>query len=393
MERRTGINKDIDELVYICRLYGNDSDMVQAGGGNASVKINGHMWIKASGVMLKEIQAKRDFVRIDLNKVRSILKDTSFLFLPDNQRDAAVNKQLFSARAQNGLQRHSIEIFLHAALGKKFVVHTHPVYLNAMACSANGRRIASTLFDKSEYIWMPYRKPGYPLGQALYLALLEHKKRFNVIPGVVFLQNHGLIIGGDHIKEIENLTDKVIRSVCEFFGGYNKEKKGFKENNIHRKLILYFLHIVNKRAQEASYKAMWSRCPYVNLLSLDRKLMNQALRGALYPDQIVYCGAQPVLLEKNDSETDIENKLSKFFKTNKHWPRYAIIPEAGVFILGKNTNELNIREELLRAHLKILMLILRKDRPVFIPDSECRYLAQWDAEKYRQRSLEKKHDN
>lgn len=380
----TPINKDIEDLVQISLYYGEDPDMIQAGGGNTSLKADEQMWVKASGITLKDVGGKEDFVAIDLDKVKSILTDKTLLNLSDSERDIKINKQLLSSKIEDVFHRPSIETFLHALMKGKFVVHTHPVYVNAIVCSVDGRETVSRLFNESEYIWIPYRKPGYPLGYALYTAILEHYNKFNIVPSIVFLQNHGLIISGNSVKDIKRLTEKVIYSIYEYFGNYKREDTGFNKSSIHENLMLTFQKVISKFLQTTPFRLMWSQCSYVNILSFNANFMNIALKGALYPDHIVYCGEHPLILGKDDNEVAIKNKALKFIETLGYEPRYVITPEVGVLIVGANAKELNVREEMLRTYIKTLMLILKRSQPVFIADDECKYLAHWEAERYRQ---------
>jgi len=285
-------------------------------------------------------------------------------------------------------KRYSIEIFLHAAMEEKFVMHTHPVYINAMACSLKGKKIASVLFKEFEYLWVPYRKPGFLLGQALFAARLKYRRKFKIIPNVVFLQNHGLIISGNSIDDIKILTGMVMSLLRGFFGDYKEENPLPPKNNVSKKLILNLYKAIRGKFPEKHFKLLISKCPYVHSLSLDSRLSELGLRGALYPDHVVYCGKQPLILDREDDEHAIGEKLSEFIGEKGFFPKYVVIPRSGVCIIGANSTELNNIEEMLNAHVKTLILLLRKGQPAFLANKECEYLAQWEAEKYRQKAAQ-----
>jgi len=380
-----GISKDIDKLVYISRLYGADIEMVQSGGGNTSVKNNGNIWIKLSGRKLRNIKDINDFIELDLNKIKETLSDDALLTLLDSSRDVVIEKSLFLSENSKTARRCSIEIFLHTLMEDKFVVHTHPVYTNAMTCSLDGRKIASFLFKESEFIWVPYRKPGYHLGLALLAAAVEHDKKFNCRPKIVFLQNHGLVVSGNDVDSIIMLTDKLRLSLREYFGEYKEVKSALKNNNVTEDLFSSLKKALRSMFPEKHYDLLASQCPDVNLLSSDSRLFTLTIKGALYPDYVVYCGKRPLMLGQEDEGSAIEEKVSEFIAKNGSFPKYAVIPGIGVCIIGANSAELNNIEEMLKAHVKILILLLRKGQPVFLEDKECEYLVGWEAEKYRQR--------
>lgn len=379
------INEDIDNLIYISRFYGGDTEIVQAGGGNTSFKNNGKIWIKLSGRKLRNINDRNNFIELDLNKIKAILNDETLLTLPDSSRDAVIEKSLLFSENVKVARRCSIEIFLHVLMEDKFVVHTHPVYTNAMTCSLGGKEIASFLFKESEFIWVPYRKPGYHLGLALLTAAIEHRRKFNCRPRIVFLQNHGLVISGSDIDSIIMLTDKVRSLLHEYFGEYKEVESAPMDNNISEDLFFRLNKVFRSMFPEKHYDSFVSQCPYINLLSSDSRLFALTLKGALYPDHVVYCGIRPLILDQKDDEPAIEKKLSEFMGKKRFLPKYAVIPRSGVCIIGANNTELNNIEEMLNAHVKTLILLLRKGQPVFLANKECEYLSQWEAEKYRQR--------
>ena len=65
------INTSVNELVGISRKFGNDKSYVLAGGGNTSVKDEGRLWVKASGVSLATID-ENGFVSLSREKLKVI---------------------------------------------------------------------------------------------------------------------------------------------------------------------------------------------------------------------------------------------------------------------------------------------------------------------------------
>ena len=65
---------ELSDFVQISRYAGERFDLVQAGGGNSSVKLdNDEMLIKASGFLLSEVTKDRGFSTVDTKKVANIL--------------------------------------------------------------------------------------------------------------------------------------------------------------------------------------------------------------------------------------------------------------------------------------------------------------------------------
>ena len=66
---------EIKDLVDISKYAGERFDLIQAGGGNSSVKLeNGEMLIKASGFILSDMDENNGYSRVDIKKTVSDLK-------------------------------------------------------------------------------------------------------------------------------------------------------------------------------------------------------------------------------------------------------------------------------------------------------------------------------
>ncbi len=70
----------VEQLVALSRYAGSRFDLVQAGGGNASIKNgDGTMQIKASGCLLSEVDADYGHIRVDNDKISSFLRKVDSL--------------------------------------------------------------------------------------------------------------------------------------------------------------------------------------------------------------------------------------------------------------------------------------------------------------------------
>ena len=72
---------EINELVEISKYAGERFDLVQAGGGNSSVKFeNGEMIIKASGFLLSDVNEDGGYSRVHTNQIAKIVKNNLMFF-------------------------------------------------------------------------------------------------------------------------------------------------------------------------------------------------------------------------------------------------------------------------------------------------------------------------
>ncbi len=104
---------EVQRLLELTRRVGNDPLLTQGSTGNSSAKIDGVLWIKASGKWMADALRDDILIPLDLEEVRRCLRDGV---------DPAV-------RFPNA----SLETALHALLPHRIVLHVHCVNTIAWA--------------------------------------------------------------------------------------------------------------------------------------------------------------------------------------------------------------------------------------------------------------------
>ena len=160
------MNKVLADLIRISNATGKDTELVQGGGGNTSVKTadGKHMYIKASGTALKDMNSQSGWRRLRIDKVLSVIGDKQLEGLDSSLREPEVVRRLLHAcddDIESGA-RPSVEAHLHAMLDK-YVIHLHPVVIAAYANARNGRSQFEKLFSDAKFppLWSPYTDPGF----------------------------------------------------------------------------------------------------------------------------------------------------------------------------------------------------------------------------------------
>ncbi len=197
-----------DDMYYLASRYANRPDIVQGAGGNFSVKISPDtLLVKASGRTFDEITKDGDGIAsIRYDKIREYL-------LSDESKDLSEKDHLNFLRSHTKTENvPSMEAWFHAIL-KKYVLHTHSVYVNTLGCSKEGPGLFSGLMDEMglDHLVLPYHNPGFELGRAVAMKLSENKE----IPMVIFLQNHGIIVTADTKEECVDLHSKIEKAIKE----------------------------------------------------------------------------------------------------------------------------------------------------------------------------------
>lgn len=190
----------LSKFLEMSRSISEYPGMVQGGGGNTSVKINADiMLIKASGVRLSEMSGKNGYVGVEWKKIHRFFKNSktaSFANAEIGSRsviDEAVIPEYSCADS-----RPSIEAGFHVLLDR-FVLHTHSVYVNSIACVREGENLMKTVLVNRGIpaVWIPYSNPGASLTKQFAMCIKKYRQRHaQTVPQVFILQNHGLVVTG-----------------------------------------------------------------------------------------------------------------------------------------------------------------------------------------------------
>lgn len=191
----------MDELNRLRRLsarVGSDPLLVQAAGGNTSLKVDGVMWIKASGTWLKDAGARDIFVPVDHAALMAALA-------ADDPRCEACADFVRTDLNATGL-RPSIETTVHALMPQRVVAHVHCVNTIAWAIRGDGEARLAERLAGFNWAWVPYARPGLMLAGAISARMR---------PGVdvLVLGNHGLVAAGNSVGQAEALLDRVVEAV------------------------------------------------------------------------------------------------------------------------------------------------------------------------------------
>src|SRR5947209_3956078 len=167
----TAISSDLQKLLEITARVGCDPLLTQASTGNTSAKLDGVLWIKASGRCMADALRDDILVPLDLEQVS----------MDCMRRDIDPSERY---------PRASVETAMHATLPHRFVLHVHCVNTIAWAVRRDGPIQLRARLEGMRWQWVPYTASGLPLACAIERALRER-------PGadVFVLGNHGLVIG------------------------------------------------------------------------------------------------------------------------------------------------------------------------------------------------------
>ena len=326
-------------VIDYCAAIGKDPLLVQGAGGNVSWKEHDTLWVKASGTWLSDASNKDIFIPVDLGHLRLAMLSGDFTISPQLRGETSL--------------RPSIETLLHALMPHPVVIHLHAIEILAHLVRYGFEREISSLLD-STIRWkaVSYFKPGAELAEAVCNTLLN-----NPDVNVVFLQNHGVVIGGSNIHDVNGILRTLIRA--------------FRTNpRTPMHISLSEIDIIH--SDGISY--LPAQDSLVHQLAKDMTLFNRLMSDwALYPDHLVFLGENAQIYDSIDN-------FKWVIKSAGDPPELAFVRGVGVFVRPEFTVA---KYAQLRCYYDVLS---RQDERVMLNslnNVQIADLLNWDAEKYR----------
>jgi rhamnose utilization protein RhaD (predicted bifunctional aldolase and dehydrogenase) len=190
----TRYGRELDCLRELSARVGSDPLLVQASNGNTSLKLDGTIWIKASGKWLARANQDDAFVPMELAEIREAI---------EHGRDIA------RCGVLKNEMRPSIETVMHSVLSQRVVIHVHSINTIAWAIRLDGPEQLKTRLDGLHWQWIPYAASGIPLAREIEKAVTKAKET-----DVFILGNHGLVVCGDNCVTAEKLLREVERRLA-----------------------------------------------------------------------------------------------------------------------------------------------------------------------------------
>jgi rhamnose utilization protein RhaD (predicted bifunctional aldolase and dehydrogenase) len=324
-----------------CADIGQQPLLVQGAGGNVSWKQDGVLWVKASGMRLANAVKQPVFVPVDLIVLQQALQAGLYDVLP-------------TALDASGL-RPSIETALHALMPHPVVVHLHMVdVLARLVCQQADTLIASRMPTNVSWVFVGYHKPGAALAKAVADALAERPTA-----QVVFLQNHGVVVGADTVEAITQVLEQLAAV-------FTPDQVDRPEINPLAPSIMDVLSPDMAPITDASLHVLAQQPSWL------RHVINH---WVLYPDHAVFLGGY----------AHVFSSIEELNLTPKK-PALAFVDGVGVF----TSKEFTLAKlEQLQCYRDVLQRLpldeLGQPMPLKpLTQSHIAELLNWDAEQYRQ---------
>ena len=368
----------VAELISLSNRFGADPTFVRAGGGNSSVKSDGVLWIKPSGVPLATLAAD-DLVPLDRARLLALLDQDPAALHRDGDPVMATAAEARLATAHG--RRPSVELLFHALLPERFVLHTHPIHVNAVTCNSDGPALAERLFG-DRAVWVRYTDPGLPLAHAILGARAAHAARTGrPAPSITLLGNHGLIVGGDTAADIDAATAWLVGVIEEELARHPADPLAPADPADVAIVAAIGLGLGRPAAVSDSHPlaASFAATP------AGRAFM---AGGPLIPDQIVYTGSWPLVLDIGGEDPGHVRRLARdaaatFEARHGVAPIVAVVPGLGLVATGDSERQADTARHLYLDMLRTAAGALRIGGIRHLSDAERRFIEHWEAEAYR----------
>jgi len=200
----TDPNDSLDSLVRLSHLLGNETRLVQPGGGNTSTKVGDVLLVKGSGTDLRTI-GRDGFTRLSLARLAP-------LAAAEAMSDADMMRFMASCMLEEG-PAPSVETPLHSVLPHRVIAHTHDVATMSLTnvSDATAERLVSELFEGG-IVYVPYSRPGFPLAR----SVSDMVDRIPAAAIGLTLAHHGLVVWGDDAEQAHARLVQVVARIEEY---------------------------------------------------------------------------------------------------------------------------------------------------------------------------------
>jgi len=384
--------KQIEDLIAISRKFGQDSRFVIAGGGNTSYKDENRLWVKASGHALATI-TEDGFAVLD----RALLNEMGEKAYNEDTviREEQVKNDLSVACITKD-RRPSVETSLHNCMGFAFVVHLHPTLVNGLMCSVNAEAACKEIFPDALYI--EYTDPGYTLFKKVYDRIKAYKAEKGKEPQVIFLQNHGIFVGGDTTAEIEGIYSEVLgkleakvaalpegdtavsETVTDVVPAIrqmlSRSGRGFKTLKVTKNaLVDYFI-------EGCSVTSTGSATDCSGKSGFDK------IAKPFTPDIIVYCKSSYIFIEAESDEEILkqaEEEIEAFVSGKGYTPKVLLIKGIGLIAMGDSSRNAQIITDVFTDAMKVAFYAQSFGGEHPMERAWIDFIDNWEVENYRRK--------
>ncbi len=393
------LSEALEAVAELSRRFGVDPEFTRAGGGNSSAKMDGVLYIKPSGAPLAELTPKA-LIPLEMRPLLELL-DAPEERASSGGTDEVMHVAVGARVGPDDGRRPSVELLFHALLPQRFVLHTHPITVNALTCSSRGRELAAELFG-DEVLWIPYTNPGLPLARRIRDEWREASARGR-LPAALLLQNHGLVVAAETPHEIDRISASIVATIQ----GRLADSAAIvaEPPTLGPEIAAAAIRVIGP-----ILRAALATGDRLKVVTFDDGPLAPRLRdpatgaelvagGPLTPDQIVYAGSWPLVLdpieapatgsgEPLDAATladGVAAGVARFEGQHGVKPAVVVVPNLGLFAAGAAIRQAETVRDIYLDAVRVASLAARLGGIRPLADEQREFIERWEAEEYRRR--------
>ncbi len=343
----------------VAEFAADDLLLAPADGGSISVKSDDGSvcWVKAAGLRLSELAEDHGYLGFSTGNLIRAARDPQVCASDATQQSLLKTPEIAVEKKRGMIP--SLETPMSAVLGK-LMLHTHPVYANALSCMEDGK---TALAEFGHLHWVDYQPPGFTLAAALDRHESVSAARERTLCFV--LQNHGLVCSGPDAARVIRGTKEAVNAAVKFFGKIDTEFLQLAPLPAKAFMWADSLHgYLKQRFRDWKGNVLVSRHRALQAAAQGEIPWQET--GALSPDDVFY-GISKVIWA--DAARPAQEWAERYL-TSKPGKMVIAIRGEAVALLAENDRILARMEEVLVAHLLIRSLIARRGRPRLLPLKE-----------------------
>ena len=369
------------ELVETARRLGEAHDVADL--GDVSIKDAGTLRVKRSGAPLAGLSVD-DFVELDRAKLDTVLETG---FPRDAQpRVELFEKMLLAARLNSGGGGGDampiVDALVHHLLPGRVVVHLHPETLCAVTCCGSGQYLTKAWFKKHDVpvVWLERVEEGVVLAKALAKAL--HKSKRPPIDAAVLVSNGGVYLQAEEPAGVEAALEALLATLADQL--VEQEVTAPEEMAAAEpgRLDAYAAALASATGAAATAT---DASPAVRALLSRPSVRDAALRGPIWPDQVVHCGSYPCHVEDDsgDAAAALEPALAEHVEENDEPPQVLLVRPHGLVATGPTPAAAAAAAEVFAAAAGVYVRSERMGVTRIVPAKDRRALEEspWTAER------------
>jgi NAD(P)-dependent dehydrogenase (short-subunit alcohol dehydrogenase family)/ribulose-5-phosphate 4-epimerase/fuculose-1-phosphate aldolase len=274
---------------------------------------------------------------------------------------------------------------MHNVIDYAFVVHLHPTIVNGLMCSQNAEAETQNLFG-NEAVYIPYTDPGYMLFKEVVTRINEHKKKTDKHPSIVLLQNHGIFVSADSVKEIEAIYEHVISTIEQKI---IENKLFIPVDTDHDPSLLNTIPAIRMMLSKyGELKTLKIRNNSLIQQFASSKAEFKKIATPFSPDIIVYCKSKYIYLSSTNRD-DLLNQAQKAIDTyttqNGYSPKALVIDGIGLVAVGEHAAECDIILDVYEDMMKIADIAQSFGGEHPMTQEQIEFIDNWEVENYRRK--------